>query len=236
MTQGKKFDINEMRKRCEALSDEAYLKNTLTLIPTDWKMIGVRTADLRKLAAEYANRIKGNAEFRDIIDYLDKAFETKNLTLVTLGFEIISRRSEFLEPSVFTKVKEWIPSVSDWAVADGLAITLTGSLLQKDLINLKDLEFLKNHPNIFGRRIYITSMVLPIRKDNCDIALFLSEIERYIGDKNKYIYKAVSWVLREGTRKFKTQISRFIEQHSAELHSSVKREVLNKIETGKKNR
>jgi 3-methyladenine DNA glycosylase AlkD len=199
-------------------------------------MIGVKTADMRKLASEYARRINDKTEFNEIMDYLDKAFDLKNITLVALGLEIIRNKSEYLEASFLVKVKPWIPSISDWAVADGIAIIITGSLLEKGLISLKDLEFLKRHPNVFGRRIYITSMVLPIRKDTCDINLFLSEIEKYISDKNKYIYKAVSWVLREGIKKFKMQISRYVEQHSTELHSSVVREVLNKIETGKKNR
>jgi 3-methyladenine DNA glycosylase AlkD len=228
------FDIDELIKRCEALSDEAYLKNAMALIPTDWKMIGVRTANIRKLASEYAVRINRKEDFEELLKFLDEAFDRKNLTLVALGFETLNKRSKFLERKVLENVKRWVPSVSDWAVADGMAISITGSLLEKNLISLNDLSFLKDHSNVFGRRIYITSMVLPVRKDTSDINLFLSEIENFISDKNKYIYKAVSWVLREGTKKFKTQIHAFLERHSEELHSSVVREVRNKIETGKK--
>lgn len=228
------FDIDKLTKRCEALSDEAYLKNAMTLIPTDWKMIGVRTADVRKLASEYAGSINQKADFNELMEYLDKAFERKNLTLVALGFEILHKRSKYLEQNVLENIKKWVPLVSDWAVADSLSLVITGKLLLDNRITLADLSFLKIHPNIFGRRIYITSMVLPVRKDTSDINLFLSEIEHFIPDKNKYIYKAVSWVLREGTKKFKAQISAFLEQHSEELHSSVVREVRNKIETGKK--
>jgi 3-methyladenine DNA glycosylase AlkD len=228
------FDIDELTKRCEALSDEAYLKNSLALIPTDWKMIGVRTANIRKLASEYASKINRKEDFDELIKFLDEAFKRKNLTLVALGFEILNKGSKFLERKVLENVKRWVPLVSDWAVADGLSLVITGKLLLDNRITLADLSFLKIHPNIFGRRIYITSMVLPIRKDNCDINLFLSETENFVRDKNKYIYKAVSWVLREGTKKFKTQIFAFLEQYSEALNSSVVREVRNKIETGKK--
>jgi 3-methyladenine DNA glycosylase AlkD len=228
------FDSDEMTKRCEALADEAYLKNALALIPTDWKMIGVRTANVRKLASEYAGKINGKKDFGELIKYLDEAFLQRNLTLVSLGFDILNKKIKLLEPNVLKNVKKWVPSVSDWAVADGMAIIITGKLLEQNLINLNDLSFLKIHPNIFGRRIYLASMVLPIRKGTCDIAFFLSEIELYIRDKNKYIYKAVSWVLREGTKKFPKQISAFLEQHAEELHSSVVREVRNKLDTGKK--
>jgi 3-methyladenine DNA glycosylase AlkD len=230
----KLFDIGEITGRCEVLSDKESLSNAMIAIPTDWKMIGVRTLNIRKLASEYAVKIKRKEDFDELLVYLDEAFNCKNLTLVALGFEILNKRTKFLEPNVLGNVNKWIPLVSDWAVADGMAIRITGSLLEKNLISLNDLSFLKNHSNVFGRRIYITSMVLPIRKGICDINLFLSEIEHFIRDKNKYIYKAVSWVLREGTKKFKTQIRVFLEQHSEELHSSVVREVRNKIETGKK--
>jgi 3-methyladenine DNA glycosylase AlkD len=230
----KLFDFAEVTGRCDALSDQTYLQNTLPLIPTDWKMIGVRVANIRKLASEYSDRINRKEDFIELIDFLDEAFNRKNITLAALGFEILNKRKKFLEPNVLENVKKWIPLVSDWAVADGMAIIITGSLLEKNLISLDDLLFLKDHSNVFGRRIYITSMVLPIRKDICDVNLFLSEIEHFIRDKNKYIYKAVSWVLREGTKKFKKQISSFLERHSEELHSSVVREVRNKIETGKK--
>lgn len=230
----KLFDIEELTELCESLSDREYLNNALVAIPTDWKMIGVRTANIRKLASEYASRINRKEDFDELIAYLDEAFDRKNLTLVALGFETLNKRSKFLERKVLENVQKWVPLVSDWAIADGIAIFITGRLLEKNRINLSNLSFLKNHSNIFGRRIYIVSMVLPVRIGSCNIALFLSEVELFIRDKNKYIYKAVSWVLREGTKKFKAQISAFLERHSEELHSLVVREVRNKIETGKK--
>lgn len=229
------FGLDEILERCEALSDPIYLKNSLPLIPTDWKMIGVRTANVRKLASEYALKIHGKEDFDKLLDFLDEAYNHKNITLVAVGLEILRKRNKYLEPSILSRLKNWVPLISDWAVADGTAIIVTSSLLEKNLISLDDLLFLKNHGNLFGRRIYITSMVLPIRKENCDIGLFLSELEYFIKDKDKYIYKAISWVLREGTRKFKPQIAVFLEQHSKELHSLVVREVRNKLETGKKN-
>lgn len=229
------FSLDEILERCEALSDPIYLKNSLPLIPTDWKMIGVRTADVRRLASEYSAKIHQKEDFNELLDFLDDTYSQKNITLVALGLEILRKRNMYLEPSILNRLKNWIPLISDWAVADVTSILITSSLLEKNLSSLDDLLFLKNHNNLFGRRIYITSMVLPIRKENSDIDLFLSEIESFIKDKDKYIYKAVSWVLREGTRKFKPQIAAFLEQHSNELHSSVVREVRNKLETGKKN-
>lgn len=230
------LDVDEILKRCSELSDESYLKNVEALVPTDWEIMGVRTPDIRRLASEYSKQIKLKSDFQAIINYLDESFKRRNLTLVALGLEIINKRSALLDRTILANIKKWIPSMSDWAVADGIAITLTSRLLKEGLIEMKDIDFLKKHSNVFGRRIYIVSMVLPLRSIDCDIRSFLSETENFIPERDKYIYKAISWVLREGTRHFQKEISAFVEKHSWDLHSSVVREVRNKLETGKKNR
>jgi 3-methyladenine DNA glycosylase AlkD len=59
--------------------------------------------------------------------------------------------------------------------------------------------------------------------------------EMVIGDRDEMVIKALSWALRELSKRDPDAVRRFMTQHSETLAPRVTREVNNKLRTGLKN-
>lgn len=112
---------------------------------------------------------------------------------------------------------------------------LLGSMIIKKVITPGDIFNFRHHSSIWGQRLAIVSLVLPLRKGFGDVNSHLNTIAFFASRREKMIVKAVSWALREGTKSHPELIREFIRQHENILHSSVLREVRNKLNSGLKN-
>jgi 3-methyladenine DNA glycosylase AlkD len=102
------------------------------------------------------------------------------------------------------------------------------------VISTKDLGSFIKHESIWGQRLAIVSLVLPLRKGFGDMDRHLKIISLYNGRKEKMITKAVSWALREGSKSHPEKIRAFIDRYARNLRGSTVREVRNKLERGVK--
>jgi 3-methyladenine DNA glycosylase AlkD len=68
-----------------------------------------------------------------------------------------------------------------------------------------------------------------------DTGRTLAVCEMLVDDPDDMVYKALSWALRELVVHDPQAVRAFLEQHDAVLAAQVKREVINKLETGLKN-
>ena len=75
----------------------------------------------------------------------------------------------------------------------------------------------------------------PSRGGKGDRERMLDICERLAGDGDDMVVKALSWALRELSKREPVAARRFLKQHDAVLAARVKREVRRKLETGKKN-
>ena len=63
----------------------------------------------------------------------------------------------------------------------------------------------------------------------------LTICETLIGDKDDMVIKALSWALRELSKRDHESVRRFMEKHDELLAARVRREVWTKLKTGRKN-
>jgi|GEM_PF-5040141 len=228
------IDIDEVIKKCEALADSEYQKNVSKGVPTEWQIIGVKTPVIREYAKEFPGSVKTEEDFKDLLVFIDEAFEKKIIEPLSLGLSIIDKRKKFYNRSMLDHVKRWAPEIADWAVCDGIGMIITSHMLLNDIINIQDLQFLKNHENLFARRLYIVSFLQVLRKGTGNFDRCLEELADFVDDHEKYIYKAVSWMLRSGVKSHPDKIVKFLNTYRDRLHSSVVREVERKLTTGRK--
>ncbi|UCH43602.1 MAG: DNA alkylation repair protein [Dehalococcoidales bacterium] len=63
----------------------------------------------------------------------------------------------------------------------------------------------------------------------------LTVCDALASDKDDMVVKGMSWALRDLLKRDRNAVERFLEEHEGELHARVKREVRNKLLTGRKN-
>jgi 3-methyladenine DNA glycosylase AlkD len=63
----------------------------------------------------------------------------------------------------------------------------------------------------------------------------LAVCEQLVKDRDDMVVKAMSWALRDLIARDRKAVEQFLEKHDAHLAARVKREVRNKLTTGRKN-
>ena len=92
--------------------------------------------------------------------------------------------------------------------------------------------------NRWWRRAAVVSTVglnLKSRGGTADTDKTLMICERVVHDRDDMMVKALSWALRELSKRDKFSVENFMKKHHTNLAGRVRREVSTKLETGKKN-
>lgn len=234
------MDIDEILAQLERLADPAYRDSIDYFAPQDrslggrqWTSLGVRAPALRKFEKPLFKDLKTSDDYRRTLAFTDEAFDRRIRELAVFGLEALPKLREYWGKDLLDHVMEWVPTLSDWGMTD-VTGGLLGEMLVKGIIVIGDLDHLKDHPSIWGQRLLIVSMVLPLRKGCGDPDAYLERLAYFNGRREPMIVKAVSWALREGTKCYPDKIRGFLSRYQDNLHSSILREVRTKLEKGVK--
>ncbi len=126
-------------------------------------------------------------------------------------------------PTAFATIKDWIERVENWGHCDEFSYILSCLAEREPKQVLPYLIELNNSSNIWKIRTSIVSTVHYTGKNSVYLSpedvfpLLLS----HVAHKNKYITKAISWVLREMRRKYPVQVEEFVMANSDDLSATV---------------
>lgn len=234
------LNLEIILKQLELLSDPAYRASADHFAPQQpmtegghWTSLGVRTPVLREFEKPLFRDLKTADDYREALTFTDEAFRRRIRELAVIGVESLLRLKKHWGGDLLDHVRGWIPQISDWGICDLLGGLLGGMILKK-IIHLDDILDLKDYPGIWGRRLLIVSLVLPLRKGRGDADQYLEVISWFRDSREKMIVKAVSWALREASKSYPEKVRFFITHYSQNLHGSILREVRNKLNLGVK--
>jgi len=128
--------------------------------------------------------------------------------------------------------------INSWATVDSFSRTLSGPAWREGLISTETIhEWAKSDDRWWRRAALVSTVALNVssRGGTRDVDKTLAVCEKLIEDHDDMVVKALSWSLRELVVHDPIAVDAFISSHDEELHSRVKREVRNKLETGLKN-
>ena len=127
--------------------------------------------------------------------------------------------------------------LDNWASVDSYSLMIAGwHWREGTLPDSQILEWLKSE-NFWLRRVAVVCTVplnLRSRGGKGDAPKTLMICEKVIDDRDKLVVKALSWALRELSKRDKTAVENFIQKHQKRIHPLVLREVTAKLETGRK--
>jgi len=231
---------DEILKQLEPLADPEYRKTVALFAPQEpskeggeWTTLGVRAPELREFEKSLFATLRSEQDYRAALALTDVAFIRRQRELAVIGVEALAKLKKYWEFDLLGHVRHWIPQISDWSICDTVGYLL-GLMILNGVITVDNIHDLKDHPSIWGQRVLIVALILPLRKGFGDVDAYLATISFFNGRREKSIIKAVSWALREGTKSQPEKIKAYIERYSNELHSTILREVRTKLEKGVK--
>jgi len=175
------------------------------------------------------------AEFVALLDSLYTGESTNEKSVAGLLLENHTKFRKQLDPQ---KIDEWLDNLHGWCQVDSLCqsnFSATEVLNHwKDWKNL--IKSLNRSKNINKRRASLVLLIKTTRKPETEKAaeLGLEMIDNLKSEKDILITKAISWLLREMTKKHRDRVETYLKENKESLPAIAVRETTRKLETGTK--
>jgi hypothetical protein len=128
--------------------------------------------------------------------------------------------------------------LADWGSVDAFACYLAGPAWREGRLPTRHVHAWLRSSNRWERRTAVVGTValnVRARGGSGDVEKTLEVCRRVVADHDDMVVKAVSWALRSLVEWDPAAVAGFLKTHNAMLAARIKREVGNKLRTGRKN-
>ena len=155
-----------------------------------------------------------------------------------LAYEILANHHDALRALKAKDVSRLGQGMASWGEVDCFACNVAGPAWRQRNISDHLVRSWARSTDHWWRRAALVSTV-PLnshaRGGSGDVGRTLKVCRLLIGDRDDMVVKALSWALRELSKRNRRAVKSFLNRHSGVLPARVKREVHNKLQTGLKN-
>lgn len=209
-----------------------------TYFPTSMKVYGVSNPDLQKIINNWGAEIKKMGD-RGQVDLSIELVNTGIFECQLVAYDLLWRNKNNLKLLGKEEVEELGKNIDNWGTTDAFSILISGQAWRQGQVSDEVILKWVSSENRWWRRAAVVSTValnLKSRGGKGDVRRTLMICEKVVKDRDDMVAKALSWALRELSKREKSIVGDFIGRYRAILPGRVIREVTNKLETGKKNR
>jgi 3-methyladenine DNA glycosylase AlkD len=159
----------------------------------------------------------------------------KSGALRFVAYELVRCHKPTFESLSIESVLKLGAGIDSWSSVDSFAMILSGPTWLYGRIPNDAVYAWVDSEDLWWRRTALVSTVALSRRGlAADVNRVLSVCTRLATDSEDMVVKALSWALRELSRKHPEQARKFIAKHRKVLSARVIREVQNKLVTGLK--
>lgn len=155
-----------------------------------------------------------------------------------LAYELLWKNKNALKGLTPEQILTLGSTLDNWASTDTYCTMIAGwHWREGTLTNSHITEWLKSDNRWRRRAAVVCTIPLNLRSKGGtgDTLRTLMICEKVVNDRDDMVVKALSWALRELSKSDKRAVESFIKKHWERLHPRVRREVMTKLETGRKN-
>lgn len=229
--------VHEILEALSDLGSPERREKSKTYFPTAQEVIGVTNPDIQQVLKEIRNQYSDWSE-SDWISFCKALVSTGVFECQVLAFEMIGRDRKLLDALEYGDLSELGQNLDNWASVDHYSVGIFGVLWGRGVVQDGHIDALLKSDNFWDRRVAVVSTValnLKSRGGKGDTARTIAICERVVDDRHDMIQKALSWALRELSKRDRDAVLSFMEQYEKRLANRVVREVNHKLEFGTKN-
>jgi hypothetical protein len=192
------------------------------------------TPMIRAVRTEFSRRI-ADAPPESVVQLALHLLNQNGDFLRFFSYELLSRHRSALEQLTTDDLLKLGKGLNSWSSVDCFAMYLSGPLWAQGRISDRMIATWARSKDRWWRRTALVSTVALSRRGNAEDVRRVSRIcTLLVADGDNMVVKALSWALREMTKKHPEEARTFLEEHRQALAARVVREVNNKLKTGLK--
>jgi len=217
-----------MKTSAEAAKIAHQIRSRMAAIPL------ANTPALRNIRREVSRQIRNQTPAL-VIETAWLLLNGKPGSLRFVAYELVSHHKQTFESLSIESLLKLGTGINSWSSVDCFAICLSGPTWLNGRIADDAVYAWVDSEDLWWRRTALVSTVALSRHGlRQDVSRVMEVCTRLATDREGMVVKALSWALRELSKKHPEQARRFIAKHRKVLAASVNREVENKLTTGRK--
>jgi 3-methyladenine DNA glycosylase AlkD len=223
--------------RLKQVSDPDRKEWSKNYYPTKMQVLGVKVPDLRPISNEIYERLK-TSEPEAVIDFAMILVDGGVLECRQVGYEVLARHKKAMATLTTDLVEKLGEGIDNWVSTDVFAGLVAGPVWREGQIPDEVVRSWACSDDRWWRRAAVVCTVAlnqKARGGHGDSSRTLDICTLVAADKDEMVAKALSWALRELSKRDSAAVIEFLEEYDSVLPARVKREVNRKINTGKKN-
>lgn len=231
------FIVNEILEALTELGSAERREKIKYYAPTSQQVMGVTNPDIKALLKEIKVNY-GQENSGDWIKLCKALVATGVFECQVLAFEMIGRDKKLLNALEYKDLDALGRNLDNWASVDHYSVGIFGVLWGKGVVQDRHIDKLLESDNFWDRRVAVVSTValnLKSRGGTGDTPRTIAVCERMVDDHHDMIQKALSWALRELSKRDRDAVYSFMDRFGNRLANRVVREVNHKLEFGTKN-
>jgi 3-methyladenine DNA glycosylase AlkD len=193
-------------------------------------------AEIRRVRREFSQRLR-DASWDIVIGLALRLVRRKQFLLRFVAYELVQHHKSSFDNLNAGLLEELGRGIDSWAAVDTFACYLSGPAWREQQVSDALIMRWVRSRNRWWRRAAVVSTVplnLKARGGLGDSSRTLEICAMVVKDRDDMVVKALSWALRELTKRDPELVRDFLAEHRRELAPRVLREVNNKIEHGLK--
>jgi 3-methyladenine DNA glycosylase AlkD len=227
---------DEVIARLRACKDHDRHAATANYYPSAQENLGVYAADIRAVVRDFKRRLKGEPA-RDVIALAHAIIARNTMEGRQVAYETIMHHKAAREALTCKELEKLGKGIDNWASVDVFACGLSGPAWRDGRITDADVQRWARSKDPWWRRAAVVSTV-PLntasKGGKGDTRRTLLICEMSVGDDHIMVHKALSWALRQLAGPDRKAAEGFLNRHNEALPALVRREVSNKLRSGRK--
>jgi 3-methyladenine DNA glycosylase AlkD len=155
-----------------------------------------------------------------------------------IAYELVAGHPAAFAGLSRARVLRWSRGLADWGTVDLFGCTLGGQAWRAGLLTDADIDQWSRSLDRWRRRLALVCTVTlnsKARGGAGDTVRTLRICTALVDDRDDMVVKALSWALRELSKRDKSAVEKFLAEHRLRVAPRVFREVTSKLTTGLKN-
>ena len=229
--------VEELIAALEEFTDPKRVEKSKTYFPTSQRVLGVTNPHVKTVTAEL-KQVHTDWEPREWIELCKALVNCDIFECQVLAYEILGRNRKLLDVLTYNDLEDLWKNLDNWASVDHFTVGVYGVLWGKGVVTDVHIDKLLGSDNFWDRRVAVVSTValnLKSRGGKGDTARTIGVCERVVDERHDMIQKALSWALRELSKRDKQSVINFMNSYESRLAKRVVREVSHKLDFGTKN-
>jgi len=227
----------EAEEALRGRSDLQRREVTSGYFPTRLEILGVPVPEMRRVVREIHRQLR-SAHPRRVVDLVRLLHAGGTHEGRQAGYELLERREDARSLLGVRALRALGKGNDNWASVDAFCVCVSGPSWREGQVTDEEIFRWARSPDRWWRRAALVSTVplnLKSRGGYGDPERTLALCAALAGDKDPMVAKGLSWALRSALPHDREAVRTFLEDRWETLPSLVRREVRNKLETGRKN-